>query len=157
MSIRKFLIALLALVPSLLWAQDQGNYVMYEETEVHISYPEMRVFVTPQICDLKMVNESNPRQEFETSFNLTKSIDNLTGAELENFKRRAMYQFAAEEDADVIIEPIFDTKVYGNNTKQLRIFITGYPAKYVNFRPLKGEDLETVKVVYPAEFQKVEK
>lgn len=153
--LKLFAVACACLLPALSFAQKEQGEVVFQDTEVHKSFPELRVFVTPQICDLQMVNSKEPRQEFETFYNLAKGIDSLTEAEFENLKRRAMYEFASEQNADVIIEPIFNTKVFEKNTKRIYIAITGYPAKYVNFRPLGKEDINTVQVVYPASFQNV--
>lgn len=158
MKLKKLLfVSALGLIPFVSFAQKEQNDVIFQDTEVHRSYPELRVFVTPQICDLQMIYPNHPRQEFEIFFNLPKGIDSLTEAEFENLKRRATYEFAAEHNADVIIEPIFNSKVYDKNSRRIHMEVTGYPAKYVNFRPLGKEDLNTVQIVYPAQFQQIEK
>lgn len=135
------------------------NNIIFEESQVHISAPELRVFVTPQVADLEMIYPGKPREEFQQFFPI-KSLDYVTDSVyMNNLCNRALYCFAQEHNADLIIEPIINTRVTESDTKKVLITITGYPAKYVNFRPLnKSEmDLEMVKIVYPAAYQKIEK
>lgn len=157
----KFLLGVLfaGLATTGLMAQkDQFSTVIFEESEVHMTAPELRVFITPQVADLEMIYPGKPREEYQQLFPI-KSFDSLTNKDLDNMQKRALYQFAQEHNADVIIEPIFNSRISEKNPKSLLISITGYPARYVNFRPLgKSEnDLEMVKIVYPAEYQKLEK
>lgn len=137
---------------------DQSNTVLFEESEVHMTAPELRVFITPQVADLEMIYPGKPREEYQQFFTI-KSVDALTNGDLDNMQKRALYRFAQEHNADVIIEPIFNSRVSEKDPKRLLISITGYPARYVNFRPLgkSDNDIEMVRTVYPAEFQKVEK
>lgn len=135
-------------------AQSNGGQVLFQDTETHISQPELRVFVNPMVCDLQILYPSSPRKNFSTSF-IIKSLESLTEAEFQNLRKRALYQFTTDQQADVIIEPIFNSYITSNNTKELTIEITGFPAKYTNFRPLGKEqaDVEMVRVVYPASYQ----
>ncbi|MDE6812124.1 MAG: hypothetical protein K2J15_07225 [Muribaculaceae bacterium] len=132
--------------------------MIFEESQVHMSAPELRVFVTPQICDLEMIYPGKPREAHQQTFNI-KSFDSLSEKELVNFQNRALYYFAQEHNADIIIEPIFNSRISEKNPKQLIVSVTGYPAKYVNFRPLgKDEkDMNMINVVYPAAFQTISK
>jgi len=136
-------------------AQDKGgSQVLFQDSETHMSQPELRVFVNPQVCDLEMIYPGKPREEYQQFFPI-KSIETLSEAEFTNLKNRALYQFAQEHGADIIIEPIFNSTITERDTKRLLITVSGYPARYVNFRPLgKSEaDLEMVRIVYPAAFQ----
>lgn len=139
------------------FAQQQAQPI-FQDSEVHMSQPEVRVFVTPQVADLEMIYPGKSREEYQQFFNI-KSIDTLTEVEFDNLKKRALYSFASEHGADLIIEPIFNSIVSEKDPKRILITVTGYPAKYVNFRPLgKSQgDLDMVRVVYPAEYQKVSK
>ena len=148
-----------AMAVSMYAQKDQGqNNVIFEESQVHMTAPELRVFVTPQVADLEMIYPGKPREEYQQFFPI-KSFDSLTENDLVNFQNRALYRFAQEHNADLIIEPIFNTRISEKDPKRILVSITGYPARYVNFRPLgKNEaDLNMVKIVYPAEFQKIKK
>ncbi|MBD5325127.1 MAG: hypothetical protein HDR46_02895 [Bacteroides sp.] len=138
------------------FADDKNSQVLFQDSEMHMSQPELRIFVTPQVCDMEMINPDKPRAEFSSVFEI-RSLESLTEAEFTNFKNRTLYMFAKEHGADIIIEPIFNSYIVAGDNKLLRINVTGFPARYVNFRPLgkSDVDLEMVRVVYPAGYQKV--
>lgn len=141
--------------PLIASAQDNGKQLLFQDTETHISQPELRVFVNPMVCDLSMKHGPNsPRTAFETEFTI-KSLETLSEAEFSNLKKRALYQFTKKENADIIVEPLFNSYVLPDNNRLLIIEITGFPANYTNFRALGKEqaDLDMVRVVYPAAFQ----
>lgn len=137
-------------------AQDKGGQIIFQDSETHMSQPELRVFVNPQVCDLEMIYPGKPRTEYQQYFPI-RSVDTLTEAEFTNLKNRALYHFAKEHGADIIIEPIFNSIITDKDSKRLLIMVTGYPAKYVNFRPLgkSAVDLDMVRTVYPAAYQNV--
>lgn len=139
------------------FAQADGEKVLFQETETHISQPELRVFVNPMVCDLQMLFPNNPRREFSTELPLPRPIDQITQGEFENLQKRALYQFATSVQADVIVEPIFNSYVTAKDSKIMKFEVSGFPAKYVDFRPLgKAQiDLDMVKIVYPATYQNV--
>lgn len=159
MTRKAILFAALAALPAIAFAQkSQDKQIVFETSEVHKTAPELRVFVTPMVADLEMIDPAKGREEFQSTFQI-KSIDALTEFELINLQNRTMYRFAQEHNADVIVEPIFNTRVMEDDSKRMIITVTGYPAKYVNFRKMdrNSDDFEMVRIVYPAEFQTIKK
>ena len=73
---------------------------------------------------------------------------------LELIKSEAIANALAPSNADVLIEPKFVIQSVNGHTT---IVVTGYPATYKNFRPLKKEDKELLDVGYmqKAEVNKV--
>lgn len=135
-------------------ADDKNQQVLFQDSEMHMSQPELRIFVTPQVCDMEMIYPNKPRSEYSYAVEI-RSIDALTEAEFTNLKNRTLYKFAKEHGADIIIEPIFNSYVTTDNKNILNITVTGFPARYVNFRPLgkSDVDLDMVRIVYPAGYQ----
>lgn len=126
----------------------QKSTVLFEEATAREAYPNVAVFVFPQICDLKMLSEQRIQYgPFE--FPLSKDLSSMSEAELANNKTRALQQACQLDGADLIIEPLYTTTVYDSNNKMLQIKISGYPAKYINFRSLKPEDMQMIKTLYP--------
>lgn len=126
---------------------DKGN-VVFEEATAREAYPNVAVFVFPQICDLKMLSEQ--RVEYGPfEFALSKDLSSMSEAELANDKTRALQQACQLDGADLIIEPLYTTTVYDKNNKTLVIKVSGYPAKYVNFRSLKADDMKMIQTLYP--------
>ena len=114
------------------------------------------MFVFPQICDLKML--SDQRVEYGPfEFPLSKDLQSMSEAELANDKTRALQQACQLDGADLIIEPLYTTTVFDKNSKTLVIKISGYPAKYVNFRSLKPEDMKMIQTLYPNGVESVQR
>lgn len=139
-------IALVGVSDSFAQKKDQ-NVKMYEEAQARKVVPEIRTFVTPQICDMQMLSKS--RETFGPYYFQIKSIEDTFNFELRNFQNRALYRAVQESDADAVIEPLFDTYVYEKDGKTLVIELSGYPVKYTNFRPATSAEVDMIGVVYP--------
>ncbi|MCM1452404.1 MAG: hypothetical protein NC102_09090 [Clostridium sp.] len=129
---------------------------VFEEATAREAYPNVAVFVFPQICDLKMI--STERVEYGPfEFPLSKDLSSMNEAELTNDKTRALQQACQLDGADLIIEPLYTTTVYEKDNKTLVIKLSGYPAKYVNFRSLKPEDMKMIETLYPHGVEGIQK
>lgn len=124
-----------------------ANPKTWEEAQSRQIVPEVRTFVTPQICDMKML--SNTRETYGPYQFEIKSIDQTFNFELWNYQNRALYRACKESDADAIIEPLFNSYVYDKDSKTLIVEVSGYPVQYVNFRPATKGEVEMIGVVYP--------
>lgn len=122
---------------------------LFEEAVTRFEEPLTKVYVHPQIADMQMI--SAEREVFGPyRFKLEKSMA-LTNYDLENFKARALYRATMESDADLMIAPLYDSYINESNDKELVVELSGYPAKFVNFRPLPLNDntLNAIGVCYP--------
>lgn len=151
-TMKKVFVLLVAMLMSgsVCFAQKDADKKLFEEAGSRDKEPEFKVFVTPQICDVKFLNTE--REEFGPYyFNIDGTLDE---AELLNAKNRAVHRAMKESDADVIVAMVPHSYVSAENEKVLVVEITGYPAKYVNFRPLGTSDVdfETIRTVYPSPF-----
>jgi len=144
-------LAMVAIATSGLAAHAQKkdpNPKKWESAQARKIDPEVRTFVTPQICDMQMLSTS--RESYGPYyFQLDASIDNTTLGRVRNDELRAMYRACQEADADAIIEPLFDSYVYEKDTKVLVIELSGYPVRYTNFRPATKAEIDMIGVVYP--------
>lgn len=125
----------------------EANPKMYEVAQARKVVPEIRTFVTPQICDMQMLSKS--RETFGPYYFPIKSIEETFNFELWNYQNRALYRACQESDADAVIEPLFDSYVYEKDSKTLVIELSGYPVKYTNFRPASKSEVDMIGVVYP--------
>lgn len=73
-----------------------------------------------------------------------------SGESLENVKNQAIVTALKNANADVLVEPTFETEI---KTGKVTATVTGYPAVYKNFRPIKEADIELVRagVIHKAE------
>ncbi|MBP3890088.1 MAG: hypothetical protein J6D01_02630 [Muribaculaceae bacterium] len=124
------------------------NPKKFERAQARKIEPEVRTFVTPQIFDMKML--SNTRETYGPYyFPLDQAIGNTLIGEIRNDEMRALYRACQEADADAIIEPLFDSYTYEKDAKMLIVELSGYPVKYVNFRPASKSEIDMIGVVYP--------
>lgn len=126
---------------------DKGQEI-FQESTAREAFPNVAVFVYPRICDLEMLSTERVQYgPFE--FPLAKDLQSMSVEELENNKTRALQQACQLDGADLIIEPLYTSTVYEKANKTLSILVSGYPAKYVNFRMLKPDDMKMIQTLYP--------
>lgn len=123
--------------------------MIWEEAGHRQTEPEFKVFVNPQVADVEFM--TTEREQFGPYYFPIKSIEETSNWKFEQFKSNATYRAMKESDSDVIIAPVYHSYVMENDEKTMVIELTGYPAKYINFRPLGKNtvDFEMVRTVYP--------
>lgn len=141
-------VALMAASTPVYAQKKDPNPKKFERAEARKIVPEIRTFVTPQICDMQMVSKT--RESYGPYYFQIGSIENTFNYEITNFQNRSLYRACQEADADAVIEPLFNTYVYEKDPKVLVIELSGYPVKYTNFRPATKAEIDMIGVVYPA-------
>lgn len=142
------LLTLLLAGSACIYAQKKEVKIFEEATARRIE-PQVHVFITPQVADLKML--STEREQYGPYRFEMKSLENTSLDDLNSWKIRALYRATLENNADAIIEPLFNCYVLEKDTKTMVIELSGFPVKYVNFRSLGKDDLreiEMIKAVY---------
>lgn len=135
-------------VPATYAQKKDANPKVWEEAQARKIVPEIRTFVTPQICDMQMISKS--RETYGPYYFEIKSIEQTFNFELWNYQNRALYRAIQESDADAIIEPLFNSYVYDKDAKTLVVELSGYPVKYVNFRPASKSEVDMIGIIYPS-------
>ena len=123
---------------------------LFEEAGTRDKEPAFQVFITPQVADVEfLTTEKETFGPYAFPFK-----GELTEGGLDNFQGRAVYRAMQESDADVIVAMIPHSYISEDNENVLYVEISGYPAKYVNFRPLgkNADDFEMIRIVYPNAF-----
>lgn len=131
-------------------AQTQVDNRLFEEAMARYEEPATKAYIIPQIADLQMLSEE--REIFGPyKFKLSKS-GILAEGELANAKGRALYRATIEADADIMIGTLFDSYIIEGDDKYVVVELSGYPAKFVNFRPITLQDdmIKMINVCYPA-------
>jgi len=139
------LLALLALGSADTFAQKKKPNTFEEATARKLD-PEVRVFIRPMVCDMKLLTDG--RESFGPYAFPIKGLDQISNEEFMSIKSRAMYQGAKESDADAIMEPLFFSYVKEGEPKVMYIELSGYPVKYINFHALKDNEVEMVEKIY---------
>jgi len=85
----------------------------------------------------------------------------FSGEALADVKQRAIVNAMKNANADVLVEPTFETEIKSGT---INVTVTGFPAVYKNFRSIEEGDIELIKAsaihkadVYEPEQQKKKK
>lgn len=115
--------------------------VDYMESSARYLEPSQNIMTTPMIADLQVIGGSISYTETEAfkNYEVTEALISL----IPGFKSIALSRAARAHKADVIIGAMVD--VITNEKGRLEITITGYPARYTNFRNATNDDIELVK------------
>lgn len=133
---KKLLVTLSMIIGAIIisTAADESDNRLFEEAYARDEEPATVVYIHPQIADMQMMSEVR-KVYGPYKFKLNKSGTVLEG-ELENAKARALYRATMEADADLMIGSLYDSYVFEDDDKYIMVEVSGYPAKYTNFRPL---------------------
>ncbi len=117
--------------------------------------PEIKVFIRPKIAEIEML--STEKMEYGPYKFALKDPENLSQYLIEQLKVIALFRATKEAGADILVGSLYDIYILDNDSKTLYIDLSGYPAKYVNFKNIEGEDVNMVNTVYPAASKSLEK
>lgn len=122
-------------------AQKTEIKVDYMESTARYLEPTQSIMTTPLIADLTVVGGQISYTETEAfkNYEVTEALIEL----VPSFKKIALCHAARAHKADMIIGAMVD--VITNDRGKLEITITGYPARYVNFRNATEDDMDLVK------------
>lgn len=146
---KALLIALVALVAASCAPTQPTQYVFYtydyNESTARNLEPEHIMLTTPVIADLEVSPTRITHIEREAFKDI--ELDEVTTSEsyIENFKKIALSKAAKAHDADLLVGSMIDVQTID---ERLVITITGFPAKYVNFRKATIQDANLIRSSY---------
>lgn len=125
----------------------------YSYSEYKTISPTQAVYTVPVIADLDVAKECITYAE-----RINQNITTLTNAEVEVLASRekevVVSNAAKANNADVIVAPTINITTDVN--KNLVIVVTGYPAKYKNFRSATENDKWIIETAKPESEQPAE-
>lgn len=74
---------------------------------------------------------------------VTKTIVLRNVLSLDNAKNEAVRELLQEKNADILIEPTFDSKTKNGKTE---LTVYGWPANYKNFRQVEDKDIKLLEI-----------
>ena len=115
--------------------------IIYRESSGRSVEPTQGVVFTPAlVADLNiMTDKSVSNTVVFKDVVVTTALLN----EIDNYKKMALFQTIQKYNADIMVASL--TNVDTNSRGQLEITVVGYPARYVNFRNISGQDSVAVK------------
>ena len=116
------------------------DVVEYSESSARNLEPVQSVMILPLIAEMKVISDRISYTEVDAykNYYVTPTIV----SNVPNFKKIALSKAAHKYGADALVGAVFD--VITNASGHLEITVTGYPAKYVNFRNATKEDIELI-------------
>jgi len=66
------------------------------------------------------------------------ATENTEAVNINIVKQEAIADAVKKANADILVEPMFTTETVGS---KITVTVTGFPANYKNFRPIKQEDI----------------
>lgn len=106
----------------------------YREASTRLIEPSQGALVTPLIVDMELVSEEKIKPYVE-EFG---KVNYLTLSEVEKYKKTALLNAAKKYDADVIVAATIEVETTDSGV--LKITVTGFPARYTNFRKATEKD-----------------
>lgn len=143
------LIALVALVAASCAPTQPTQYVFYtydyNESTARNLEPEHIMLTTPMIADIEVSPKRITHVEKEAFADIELDEVTTSAAYIENFKKIALSKAAKANDADLLVGSMIDVQTVDD---RLIITITGFPAKYVNFRKATVQDTDLIRRSY---------
>lgn len=127
-----FAIALTSCVPT-------QTLISYSESSARLLEGKSTYVITPIIADLDVSKKKISYEEKEAFSGLI--VTRTAVNNIDVYKRIALGNAAKQYDADIIVGAEVDVKTVN---QRLVITVSGYPAKYVNFRNATEKDIELV-------------
>ena len=112
----------------------------YSESTSRVLDAKSNLLVMPIVANLDIAKTKFVHVESEAFANV--KVNNSTIANIEKYKRAALGCATKASGADILISP--NIEVVTENGRFI-ITVTGYPAKYKDFRNATAKDIELVK------------
>lgn len=132
-----------ALLVAMIFASCSTTKISYEEYMTRQAEPVMiNPYIAPTIADLDISETKETVNEtFKNDLTLKSKFDNKS---VEAWKEATLAKMMKEFNSDVIVAPSYNITT-SKDMKNITVEISGYPAKYVNFRSLSVADSATMR------------
>lgn len=134
------LILAMTVSASVAFAQQRTDKVEYQESSARNLEPVQSVMISPMIADMEVIADKIYYTETEAFRNYT--VSQAIVSFIPEFKKVALSRAARAYKADAIVGATVD--VITNAQGKIEITISGYPARYTNFRNATRDDVALV-------------
>lgn len=119
----------------------------YHAQQARITEPKFQAFMTPLVGEVEVMKEKGRI----TSEAYIRPI-NFGAAnyeyQIEEAKKYVLFAETKKHNADILIAATYDINTDDVRKGTVSIVVSGYPAKYVNWRPAKEEDYKWIGSTY---------
>ena len=135
------LMSLLFAVTQLSSAQTQESKIDYKESSARTLEPNNYIFAAPLIADIQIVGERITHTEIAAFSDYIVDENILTY--ISEFKKVALGRALQKYNADALVGTLFN--VITNESGHIEISVSGYPARYTNFRNATAPELSLLR------------
>lgn len=138
-----FLISLLALTTMSSFAQKvkkPENASTYTESAARNIEPRSGIIVTPMIADMQIISQERIEYSETLPYYVTPEIVSF----VPSFKKTVFFHATKEHKCDALAASLIDVSTTPEGF--LQITVSGYPAKYVNFRNATADDVWMIQM-----------
>lgn len=108
--------------------------VIYKEAEVRNLEPAQNAVVVPLVAELELISPNRISEVYAYDVDVTTAML----GDIETYKRISLLNTAQKYGADTMVGALISVDT--NKKGKLEVTVTGYPARYVNFRSMTKED-----------------
>ena len=134
-------ISFLLLAAHLSSAQTLESKINYKESSARTLEPNNYIFAAPLIADIQIVGDRITYTE-KAAFS-DYIVDENILTYISEFKKVALGRALQEYNADALVGTLFN--VITNENGHIEISVSGYPAKYTNFRNVTTSELSLLR------------
>ncbi len=139
---KKYLFIAIAMLLAVACAPTSYITYDYNESTARNLEPEHVMLTSPVIADLEVSSTRIKHVERAAFVDIVVDGFAIQKENMESYKKIALSKAAKAYDADVLVASMIDVQTLDG---RLVITVTGFPAKYVNFRKATLEDAELVR------------
>ena len=123
------------------YAQTLESKIDYKESSARTLEPNNYIFAAPLIADIQIVGERITHTEISAFSEYVVDENILTY--ISEFKKVALGRALQKYNADALVGTLFN--VVTNESGHIEISVSGYPAKYTNFRNITNPEFALLR------------
>ncbi|MCM1107433.1 MAG: lipoprotein [Clostridium sp.] len=122
----------------------------YHKQQARIIEPKFQAFMTPLVGDVEVMKEKGriTSEEYIRPINFAASNYEF---QIEEAKKYVLFAETKKHNADILIAATYDINTDDVRKGIVSIRVSGYPAKYVNWRPASTDDYKWINTTYKQE------
>lgn len=122
----------------------------YHKQQARIIEPKFQAFMTPLVGDVEVMKEKGriTSEEYIRPINFAAANYEY---QIEEAKKYVLFAETKKHDADILIAATYDINTDDVRKGTISIRVSGYPAKYVNWRPAATDDYKWINTTYKQE------
>lgn len=131
--------------------KQKEEVMLFEQSQTRILEPQMNLYLKPVVAELDVDSIKTVRDTFGPyEFKMAKPVEELTQAQLDEWKKAALFRATKDCDADILLASLINCYVGDDNPRIMKIEVSGFPAKIQKFKTIATPaDIQLITTFYP--------